>query len=65
MFSDFGVIVGPLVAGLLADTVSYPAAFLLGGLLFVATSLYALRMQGGLPAQPASGQPAATDPLDR
>ena len=53
MFSDFGAIVGPLVAGLLADTVSYPAAFLLGGLLFVATSLYALRMPAGLPARPA------------
>jgi DHA1 family multidrug resistance protein-like MFS transporter len=50
MFSDFGAIVGPLVAGLLADTVSYPVAFLVGGLLFVATSLYAaLRMPGGLP----------------
>ncbi|WP_120339422.1 MFS transporter [Cryobacterium soli] len=67
MFSDFGAIVGPLVAGLLADTVSYPAAFLLGGLLFVATSLYALRMPGGLPAQPAPEPPApaAADPLDR
>jgi MFS family permease len=49
MFSDFGAIVGPLVAGLLADTVSYPVAFLVGGLLFVATSLYALRMPGGIP----------------
>ena len=67
MFSDFGAIVGPLVAGLLADTVSYPAAFLLGGLLFVATSLYALRMPAGLPTQPAPEPPAApvTEPLDR
>ena len=67
MFSDFGAIVGPLVAGLLADTVSYPAAFLLGGLLFVATSLYALRMPAGLPAQPAPEPPAApvADPVDR
>ncbi|TFD95121.1 MFS transporter [Cryobacterium lactosi] len=67
MFSDFGAIVGPLVAGLLADTVSYPAAFLLGGLLFVATSLYALRMPAGLPAQSAPEPPAApvTEPLDR
>ncbi|TFC03753.1 MFS transporter [Cryobacterium adonitolivorans] len=67
MFSDFGAIVGPLVAGLLADTVSYPAAFLLGGLLFVATSLYALRMPAGLPPQPAPEPPAppVTDPADR
>jgi len=62
MFSDFGAIVGPLVAGLLADTVSYPAAFLLGGLLFVATSLYALRMPAGLPAQPAPELPPADSP---
>jgi len=60
MFSDFGAIVGPLVAGLLADSVSYPAAFLLGGLLFLATSLYATRMPGGLPAQPAPELPAAS-----
>jgi DHA1 family multidrug resistance protein-like MFS transporter len=67
MFSDFGAIVGPLVAGLLADSVSYPAAFLLGGLLFAATSLYALRMPGGLPAQPATAPPAdpADPPADR
>ncbi|ASD23054.1 MFS family permease [Cryobacterium sp. MP_3.1] len=64
MFSDFGAIVGPLVAGLLADTVSYPAAFLLGGLLFVATSLYALRMPAGLPAHPAA-EPPVTDAVDR
>ena len=50
MFSDFGAIVGPLVAGLLADSVSFPAAFLLGGLLFAATSLYALRMPAARPA---------------
>lgn len=44
MFSDFGAILGPLVAGLLADTVSYPAAFAVGAVLFLATSAYALRM---------------------
>ncbi|TFB47399.1 MFS transporter [Cryobacterium tagatosivorans] len=44
MFADVGAIVGPLVAGLLADTVSYPAAFAVGALLFLATSAYALRM---------------------
>ena len=30
MCSDIGAIIGPLVAGLLADTVSYPAAFGVG-----------------------------------
>jgi len=64
MFSDFGAIVGPLVAGFLADSVSFPAAFLLGGLLFAATSLYALRMPGGLPAQPAA-EPPVTDAAER
>lgn len=63
MFADFGAIVGPLVAGLLADTVSYPAAFLLGGVLFGATSLYALRMPAGSPARPVSAAPVS-DPLD-
>ena len=58
MFSDFGAIVGPLVAGLLADSVSFPAAFLLGGLLFAATSLYALRMPATPPARPAAAEPA-------
>jgi len=64
MFSDFGAIVGPLIAGVLADSVSYPAAFLLGGLLFAATSLYALRMPGGLPADP-DAEPADPDPTPR
>jgi len=44
MFSDFGAIIGPLVAGLLADQLSYPMAFLVGALFFLATSLYAIRM---------------------
>jgi MFS family permease len=44
MFSDFGAIIGPLVAGLLADTVSYPVAFSVGAVLFLLTSAYAIRM---------------------
>lgn len=44
MFSDSGAIIGPLVAGLLADTVSYPVAFAVGAVLFLAASAYALRM---------------------
>ena len=44
MFSDFGAIIGPLVAGFLADRLSYPMAFLVGALFFLATSLYATRM---------------------
>ena len=54
MFSDFGAIIGPLVAGLLVDTVSYPVAFAVGAVLFLVTSAYALRMPGGLPASSRS-----------
>ena len=46
MFSDFGAIIGPLVAGFLADTVSYPVAFAVGAVFFVGASAYALRMPG-------------------
>ncbi|MDQ1582649.1 MAG: hypothetical protein QOF36_703 [Microbacteriaceae bacterium] len=50
MFSDFGAIIGPLVAGFLADAVSFPAAFAVGAVLLVVTSLYALRIPGRTPA---------------
>ena len=50
MFSDLGAIIGPLVAGLLADAVSYPVAFAVGAALLLATSLYATRMPGGVPS---------------
>ena len=46
MFSDFGAIIGPLVAGYLADTVSYPVAFAVGAVFFIGASAYALRMHG-------------------
>lgn len=68
MFSDLGAIIGPLVAGFLADTVSYPVAFAVGAALLFVTSAYALRMPGGRPgaegtvAQPgtlAGDRPAA------
>ncbi|MBC7724913.1 MAG: MFS transporter [Burkholderiaceae bacterium] len=56
MFSDLGAIIGPLVAGLLADTVSYPVAFAVGAALLLATSLYAIRMPSGR----AEKEPATT-----
>ncbi|WP_227496905.1 MFS transporter [Planctomonas psychrotolerans] len=43
-FSDLGAIVGPIVAGLLLDAFSYPAAFASACVLMVAASLFALRM---------------------
>jgi MFS family permease len=44
MCSDIGAIVGPLVAGLLADRVSYPAAFAVGAALMLAAAGMSLRM---------------------
>ena len=44
MASDLGAIVGPLVAGWLVDTASFPLAFGLAAVFLAATSLFALRM---------------------
>ena len=41
MCADIGAIVGPLVAGLLADTSSYPAAFGVGAALMIGGALLA------------------------
>jgi DHA1 family multidrug resistance protein-like MFS transporter len=49
MVSDLGAIVGPLAAGFLADSVSYPVAFAVGAALLLATSAYAFRMPRGVP----------------
>lgn len=46
MFSDVGMILGPVVAGFLADTASLPAAFGGGAIFFLLTSAYAFRMPG-------------------
>lgn len=46
MCADAGAIAGPLVAGLLVDAVSFPAAFAVGAALLLAASAYALRMPG-------------------
>ncbi|HWU59508.1 MAG TPA: MFS transporter [Microbacteriaceae bacterium] len=44
MFSDFGAIIGPLVAGWMVDVWSFPAAFGLAACLMVVAAAYALRM---------------------
>ena len=49
MCADVGAIVGPLVAGLLADSVSYAAAFGIGAALILVAAAYALRMPPGVP----------------
>jgi MFS family permease len=46
-FSDVGAIAGPLVAGLLLDSFSFPAAFASAFILMLAASLFGLR----IPAQ--------------
>lgn len=50
-FGDVGAIAGPLVAGLLMDSFSYPAAFGSAVVLMLAASLFALRM----PREKAAG----------
>ena len=47
MCSDIGAIIGPLVAGLLADTVSYPAAFGVGAALMLVAAGLSWRMPRG------------------
>jgi len=47
MSSDVGAIVGPLVAGRLADTLSYPAAFGVGAALMLVASALSWRMPHG------------------
>jgi MFS family permease len=44
MSSDVGAIIGPLVAGLLADTMSYPAAFAAGAALMLVAAALSWRM---------------------
>ena len=47
MCSDLGAIVGPIVAGLLADQFSYGVAFGVGAGLVLLAASYALRMPRG------------------
>jgi DHA1 family multidrug resistance protein-like MFS transporter len=60
MCADIGSIVGPLVAGLLADSVSYPVAFGAGALLILGAALNAMRMPSGVPG-PARVSPSVDD----
>jgi MFS family permease len=64
MCADIGAIVGPLVAGLLADTLSYPAAFGAGAALMLVAAALSWRMpreravstDGGSTEGPTSGK---------
>ena len=55
MCADIGAIIGPLVAGLLADRVSYPAAFGVGAVLLLVGAGLSVRM-------PRQAAPAAKEP---
>ena len=56
MCSDIGAIIGPLVAGFLADQVSYPVAFGVGALLMVAGAGLSWRMPRARISPPATEQ---------
>jgi MFS family permease len=63
MCSDIGAIIGPLVAGRLADTLSYPAAFGVGAALMLVASALSWRMPRGRAVRETEDEhePAATD----
>jgi MFS family permease len=58
MLSDVGSIVGPLVAGLAVDTMSYPAAFAVTGAVAVVALLTWIAAPETLPARAGAGRPA-------
>ena len=61
MFSDVGAIVGPIVAGVLADRLSYPWAFGLGAALLILAATYSIRMPRGLPVAAIPDPAPVTD----
>jgi len=61
MCADIGSIVGPLVAGLLADAVSYPVAFGVGAVLILVAALNALRMPPQRPTGTSDVEPVEQD----
>ncbi|TAM66266.1 MAG: MFS transporter [Microbacteriaceae bacterium] len=63
MFSDFGAIIGPIVAGWLVDVWSFSAAFGIAGGLMLAASAYALRMpRARALRRPATAYPETAPP---
>jgi MFS family permease len=63
MCSDIGAIIGPLVAGLLADVVSYPVAFGVGAGLMIIAAGMSVRMprEPVARAERRSGEPAVAE----
>lgn len=56
MCADIGAIIGPLVAGLLADTLSYPAAFGAGAVLMLVAAALSWRMPRDQRLSPKRGR---------
>ena len=63
MCADIGAIIGPLVAGLLADVVSYPVAFGVGAGLMILAAGLSVRMprEPVAPAERMNGEPAVAE----
>ena len=61
MCSDIGAIIGPLVAGFLADRFSYPVAFGVGAALMLVAAALSTRMPRGRIDAPAKDQHEPTD----
>nr|WP_232531435.1 MFS transporter [Microlunatus antarcticus] len=62
MSSDVGAILGPLVAGFLADRVGYPVAFAVGAALLLVGTVASARMPRETPHPGAAPVPVPTDP---
>ena len=62
MCSDIGAIIGPLVAGLLADRLSYPAAFAAGAVLMLLAAGLSWRMPRERAAGSSEGGPSEASP---
>ncbi|WP_425310030.1 MFS transporter [Ammonicoccus fulvus] len=64
MFSDLGAIIGPLVAGWLADTVSMTVGFAVGAALLALGSLVSVRMPAGVPTSDSVPPENGAEPTD-
>lgn len=62
MAADFGAVVGPLAAGMLADEVSYNAAFAATAVIIAAGTVMAIRMPETISHPPARTTPADESP---
>jgi MFS transporter, DHA1 family, multidrug resistance protein len=62
MSADLGAVAGPLVAGWLADEISYPAAFGAGAVVLLVGTVLSVRMPETRPGDAGAGAPSAPGP---